>query len=56
MNLVGLARATQSEGKNLAKKVRRGELTRADVEACRIDYPNDIEPVIALEWLDRWGL
>lgn len=51
-----LARASADEGKRLAKRVRKGEITRADVEAARAEFPNDVEPVVALEWLDKWGV
>ena len=56
IDLRSLARAAEGEGKSLARKVRRGQLTRADVEAAAERYPGDIEPVIALQWLDRWGI
>jgi hypothetical protein len=51
-----LAVASAAEGLQLALRVRRGELTRAEVEAAHRDYPGDVEPVVALAWLDRWGL
>lgn len=51
-----LARATEKEGKQLAKRVKRGELTRSQVEAFTRLFPADAEPLIALKWLDRWGI
>lgn len=51
-----LAKSTAKEGKDLARRVRRGEITRSIVEAAAAEYPNDAEPIIALEWLDRWGI
>lgn len=46
----------RGEGWRLAAKVREGEMTREDVEALRAAYPNDGEPIVALQWLDKWGL
>jgi hypothetical protein len=51
-----LARASQKEGKRLARDVRRGKLTRQAVEDSIKLFPLDAEPRIALEWLDRWGI
>jgi hypothetical protein len=51
-----LASATRREGKRLARDVRRGRVTRAQVEAAAELFPNDAEPQIALQWLDRWGV
>ena len=56
MNLRKLARITEREGKALALKVRRGEITRGDVEKALTLYPTDLEPRIALGYLDRWGI
>lgn len=56
ITLIKLAKLSSAEGKQLAKQVKKGRLTRADIEAAREAYPTDIEPVIALGWLDRWGL
>jgi hypothetical protein len=49
-----LARVTEDEGKHLALMVRRGQATRAQIEKARARWPNDAEPVIALQWVDRW--
>jgi hypothetical protein len=51
-----LASVTAAEGKRLARRVKRGQLTRAEVEAAAVMFPNDAEPKIALAWLDRWGI
>jgi hypothetical protein len=51
-----LADSTAAEGKRLARRVKRGQLTRAEVEAAAAMFPNDAEPQIALAWLHRWGI
>ena len=56
ITLMKLAKLSSDEGKKLAKQVKKGRLTRADIEAAHREYPTDIEPVIALDWLDRWEL
>lgn len=55
MNLLGLARASTNEGKRLAKLVKQGKFTRRDIEDAYEEY-HDIEPLIALQYLDKWGI
>lgn len=50
-----LDRLVADEGLRLAKAVRRGEITRAQVQAAYDKY-GDGEPYAALEILDRWGI
>lgn len=55
MNLTQLGRIVQREGKRLAKEVRKGTYTRAQVEQALQEY-GDAEPAVALWWLDKWGI
>lgn len=50
-----LRQATYDEGRRLAEMVRRGEVTRAQVEEALKEY-GDAEPAIALNYLDEWGI
>jgi hypothetical protein len=43
-----------AEGRELAHKVLRGEVRRADVEQCARET-GDAEPQVALYYLDRWA-
>ncbi len=52
-DLAWLRSATEAEGLRLAKAVRAGEVSRADVEAAFEQY-GDAEPAIALRYLDEW--
>jgi hypothetical protein len=49
-----LNRATYNEGLRLARAVRDGDVTRAEVEAALEQY-GDAEPAIALQCLDKWA-
>lgn len=51
-----LEKLVKAEGRRLAEAVRNGQYTRADIEEAHREYPEDAEPVIALQWLDRWGV
>jgi len=56
MNLKQLARVTEKEGKNLALKVKRGTVTITQVKWLHETYPHDMEPIIALDYLKKWGI
>lgn len=51
-----LQRATEAEGRRLAKLVKRGKMTRDQLEQVAEAHPGDDEPRIALALLDRWGI
>lgn len=55
INLKQLSRICEAEGLVLAKRVRKGELTRSQLEAAFEEH-GDVEPAIALRWLDKWGI
>ena len=50
-----LRQATYDEGRRLAEMVRRGDITRTQVEEALEEY-GDAEPAIALNYLDEWGI
>lgn len=47
--------ATEGEGRRLAEMVRRGDVTRAQLEQA-VRETGDGEPAYALKLLDEWGI
>lgn len=54
-HLAWLKSVTEAEGLRLAERVRAGEITRKQVEDA-LEHYGDAEPLIALRWLDSWGI
>lgn len=47
--------ASTEEGRQLALRCLRGEVTQAQIERALAET-GDVEPMVALQFLERWGL